>query len=294
MKSLIILFALLIQSLAICAQQSTEIYLFNIDYSGLNEDENSKLSLSNPVNISDNEGYDNQPSFSDDGKAVLFASTRNNQTDILWYDIKSGNKTWISNTPGGEYSPVLMPDGDHISAVRLDSDGLQLLYKYSIEEGSSEVLVQNLKIGYYSWFLKTKLIAFVLGEPATLQEINTMNYEVKNMYTNPGRSIHYIPGSKNYSFIDKSDSTDWKIMQAVPGNKEWTKEITSTLTGVEDMVWLNMHTVLMGKDNKLYTFDTRSNSSDWQLFADLSEYGLNGITRLAASFNKLAVVVNGK
>ena len=270
------------------AQNSTEIFLFDVN------EENPDATLSNPLNISDNIGYDNQPSFTDNGKAILFASTRNGQTDILWYDIDSGSKKWLSDTHGGEYSPVLMPDGKHISAVRLDPDGLQLLYQYSIKEKTSEVLVPELKIGYYAWISESTIIAFVLGEPAALQEINVINGELNNVYSNPGRSIHHIPKTKMYSFIDKSDSTNWKIMRAVPGNTKWTEEITSTLSGSEDMVWLNMHTILMGKDDKLYAFDIRANSNEWQLFADLSEYGLSGITRLAISGNKIAVVVNGK
>lgn len=289
MKTYIVLFLITFSiSSAAIAQQSTEVYLFDL------AEKESGFELLNPINVSDNEGYDNQPSFTEDGKSLLYASTRNEQTDILWYDIESGSKRWISDTPGGEYSPVLMSDGEHISAVRLDPDGLQLLYKYSIKDGSSEVLIPNLKIGYYSWFLTSRIVAFVLGEPATLQEIDLAHNEIVAVDENPGRSIHYIPATKSYSYVDKSDPDDWKIMKAVPNNSEWTEEITSTLPGSEDMVWLNIYTIVMGKDDKLYHFDTRSESTNWKLFADLSEFGLSGITRLAKNGNKIAVVVNGK
>lgn len=288
MKKVALFLFIAVHPLISFAQNSTEIYLFEFTY------KNNSYQLINPINVSDNEGYDNQPSFTEDGKSLLYASTRNEQTDILWYNIESGSKKWITNTPGGEYSPVLMSDGEHISAVRLDPDGLQLLYKYSVKDGSSDVLVPDLKIGYYSWFLTSRIIAFVLGEPATLQEIDLAHNEIVAVDENPGRSIHYIPGTKMYSYVDKSDPNNWKIMQAVPNNSEWTEEITSTLSGAEDMVWLNMHTILMGKDDKLYYFDTRSESSTWKLFADLSKYNLSGVTRLAKNGNKIAVVVNGK
>ena len=287
MKYLALFLILFSFSFYATAQNSTEIYLFDIN------EVNYGAALSNPVNISNNVGYDNQPSFTDDGESILFASSRNGQTDILWYHIATGSKKWISDTPGGEYSPVLMPDGKHISAVRLDPDGLQLLYKYSIESGASEVLVPDLKIGYYSWFLNTRLNVFVLGDPNTLQEIDFVSNTTEKMYEIIGRSLHPIPETKMYSFIDKSDVDNWKIMRAVPGNTESTEEITITLPEVEDMVWLNMHTILMGKDDKLYSFDTKQESKAWQLFADLSKYGLTGITRLAKGTNKRAVVVSG-
>ena len=56
------------------AQANTEIYLFDLEL-----DHGSPI-LSNPKNISNNEGYDNQPSFLDD-HTVLFSSTRDGQTD---------------------------------------------------------------------------------------------------------------------------------------------------------------------------------------------------------------------
>ncbi|MEO9886727.1 MAG: hypothetical protein ABJR05_04800 [Balneola sp.] len=288
MKKLSFLAIIVCTSIAAVAQPSTEIYLFDMKKT------NAGFSISNPVNVSNNTGYDNQPSFTEDGKTLLYASTRDGQTDILWYDIETGMKRWISDTPGGEYSPVLMPDGKHISAVRLDTDGLQLLYKYSVEDGETSVLVPDLKIGYYTWFLNSRLIAFVLGEPATLQEIDLDSRKAQIMYTNPGRSIHYIPSTKKYSFVDKSDSVNWKIMEAVPGNSEWTSEITPTLTNSEDMVWLDVNTIVMGKKEHLYFFDRQQESKGWQVFADLSEYNLSDISRLAFKGGKLAIVVSGK
>jgi len=282
-----LIFLLYITS-SVQAQSSTEIYLFDLN------DTKEGILISNPVNISDNEGYDNQPSFTEDGKSLIFASTRNGQTDILWYDIDTGSKKWISKTEGGEYSPVLMPDGKHASAVRLDPDGLQLLYKYSIADGSSKVLIPDLKIGYYSWISSLQIIAFVLGEPQTLQQIDVSTGEVKSLQNNPGRSIHRIPGTKNYSFIDKSDPDDWKIMEGYLSDSESPKKITSTLSGSEDMVWLDMNTIVMGKDDKLYYFDRQQKPQEWQMFADLSDYDLDGITRLAFKNGQLAIVVSGK
>ncbi len=279
---------LLFISVLASAQPSTEVYLFNI------EKTESGFVLSSPINISNNEGYDNQPSFTKNGKAILFASTRNGQTDILKYDIESGSKTWLSDTPGGEYSPVHMSNGNFVSAVRLDPDGLQRLYKYPFNGGEPAVLVKDLIIGYYTFFQENTIIAFVLDEPQTLQEINLSNGDSKIMYNNPGRSIHYIPESNRYSFIDKSDPDEWKIMSAIPNNPESTKSITTTLPGVEDMAWFNGNTILIGKESTLYFFNTNEEDGNWKLLADLSEFNLTGISRLAIKENYLAVVVEGK
>ena len=61
------------------SQANTEIFLFDINRN------NSKIEVNNGKNVSNNQGYDNQPSFLDD-KTILFASTKNGQTDILKYN----------------------------------------------------------------------------------------------------------------------------------------------------------------------------------------------------------------
>ena len=184
MKFLIILLSTII----IYSQQDTEVYLF--DYS------NSKPLpiLADPKNISNNPGYDNQPSFSENGKFIYFSSTRNGQTDILQFDIKNDKKKWISQTIGGEYSPQEISK-NHLSAVRLDPDGKQLLYSYKIFRNHSKVLVENKKIGYYAWINSKELLCFVLGEPNSLQSINLKSNESILIDEIIGRSIHKIPNS---------------------------------------------------------------------------------------------------
>ena len=139
MKNLF-LFIIWLASTVVVAQPSTEVYLFDLTQAG----------LSNPLNISDNEGYDNQPSFWNDSKSVLYARTVNGQTEIARYFIESKKTTVITNTSqGGEYSPTNIPGTNDISSVRLDMTGLQLLYRYHLD-GTSEVLVPDLKIGYHA------------------------------------------------------------------------------------------------------------------------------------------------
>ena len=66
-----------------CQMPNTELWLFKI--------ENSKQGplFSKPQNITNREGYDNQPSFSADGKKIFYVSVREDkQADIYIYDLK--------------------------------------------------------------------------------------------------------------------------------------------------------------------------------------------------------------
>ncbi|CAE7839012.1 fhs [Symbiodinium microadriaticum] len=289
MKHLLNLTLLLCSVIAL-AQPQTEVYLFDLKVDGKN------ISISNPQNISDNDGYDNQPSFTSDGLAVLFASTRNGQTDVLGYNVKDGSKQWLTDTPGSEYSPIQTPAGGVFTAILLEEDGRQLLWQYPLNGGDGKIAVNELVIGYHCWYDENNLYAFVLGnhEEApdasnTFQLINTLDAEASLVDTNIGRSIHRIPDSKSVSYVKKHEDR-WALM-SLKGNSK--KELTSMPEGVEDMVWLADGSVVAGKDAQLLRWHPKW-SPDWEVIADLDDYEKAGITRLAVSPDqtRIAIVIN--
>ena len=112
----------------------------------------------------------------------------------------------------------------------------------------------------------------------------------QKLHANVGRSLHKIPNSHNISFIDKTNSELWEIRSINPITGE-SDAIVATLPKSEDMCWLSDGTILMGHENKLYTYKPGKNT-DWKEVANLETYKLQKITRLAVSPDgkKLAVV----
>lgn len=264
------------------SQPNTEVYLFD-----LNKDDNG-YSISNPVNVSDNEGYDNQPSFWPDGESLIYARTVNDQTEIARYQISTGETTVVTNTlQGSEYSPTPMPDG-RISSIRLDTTGLQLLYAYNLK-GKDKVLVDDLVVGYHAWINSTDIVAFVLGEPATMQIIDTKSNESLVVGDKIGRSLHKIPNAKSFSYVDKSE-IPWMIKSMEPVSGE-VRSLVETLEEAEDYCWTLTEEIIMGKGTELWIWST---GEEWKSFADLDDYDLSGsISRISMSPNgdKIAVVV---
>lgn len=262
-------------------QPNTEVYLFNVQNKG------HQISIDKPVNISNNEGYDNQPSFWPDSKSILYARSVGNQTEIARYYLNSGNTTIISKTQqGSEYSPVKTPTKG-ISSIRLDTTGLQRLYRYRFD-GSYEELVSDLKIGYYVWVNFTEIAAFVLGEPNTLQIINTVTGEARVVDKNIGRSLHRIPNSSFFSYVD--NETDPPMIKNMNPTSGITIEMTATLEGSEDYCWTPTNEIIMAQGSKLHCWH---HDNGWNEIANLETYGLHHITRLALSPDgkRLAVVV---
>ena len=266
------------------SQPNTEVFLFDLNH------ENGSFQLTNFKNISNNEGYDNQPSFLDNN-TLLFAGTRNGQTDIVRYDILKNEKKWICDTEGSEYSPLKTSNQDAVSAIRLEKDGTQVLRKYNLLNGASDILVDDIVIGYHVWFNEDILASAVLEEDYLSLYITNLS-EQKNYkhQSRIGRSLHNIPNTNLVSYISKAKDSIWEIKSIDPTTGE-TKLIVETLPNSEDMCWTPGGIILMARDSDLYYFNS-NNHKDWVKIMSLKDYGINNITRMTVSLdgNKLALV----
>jgi Tol biopolymer transport system component len=105
------LFALLLVSNLLFAQNGTEIFLLDISESGGN------ITLLNPKNITNRKGYDNQPFFHPNQPLLYYTAMQDGQTDIWSYNLKTGVGLQITNTIDSEYSPTVTPDKKYLSWV---------------------------------------------------------------------------------------------------------------------------------------------------------------------------------
>ena len=267
------------------AQTSTEIFLFELSK------ENGNYMLSNPANISNNVGYDNQPSFINSDELVYVANYEN-QTEIVKLNLASKEKVRITNTPDSEYSPKLTPDGKYISSVILDKNGSQTLVKYPLNGGTPKIIASEQKIGYYCWFDKKIVFSFVVGSPPSLQEWNTKNSEFKIIMMNPGRSLDKIPNQKAISFIHKESDDIWYLNSYDPLTDKVTY-ITECIKGAEDLTWAYDGTAFLSDQKNIYKFNPETDNS-WQLVATMDMFNLPEATRLAVSpdMKWMAIVVN--
>lgn len=286
MKYLCYNIVLLLISCHLNAQTSTEIYLFDLTQTA------NTFSIENPINISNNEGYDSQPFFFPDSEVILFSSNRNGQTDLAKYSITTNQKSWILATTASEYSPTLSPNKKGISYIKLEENGTQLLWYLDLESQEEKQLIPNLKIGYHVWFDENTVVSFVLGEPHTLQVSHLTSQIHQQLASNIGRSLHKIPTKNLLSFVSKAEEK-WQIKSLNPIDGTIEK-ITEIPFQVEDLTWTPTGDILISYLNSIYLYNSAINT--WHEIINLEKFNLKGITRLAVSPNgkKLAVVVQGK
>ncbi|MFT4669155.1 MAG: hypothetical protein ACI9M9_000457 [Flavobacteriaceae bacterium] len=266
-------------SFNIFAQTNTEVYLCDIklEYGG--------LITYNFHNISNDEGYDSQPSFASNN-TVLFAGNNAGQTDIALYNISEKTKSWFNKTTkGGEYSPIQIPDSNaKVSAVRLDPDGLQRLYVYDAISKENKELIEGLQVAYYDFYNAETIVASVLSDDnLDLVFSNLKSKKTDTFLRNVGRSIHRVPDSKTMSYTSLNEDKNQEVYLLDMKTME-SFFVCQLPIGIQDYTWLNDSQILIGSGSKLYIYDTFLNS-DWKEVADLSEYNIKDISRLAVSLN---------
>jgi len=281
MKKLIYV-PLLCLSTLVWAQPGTEVYIFNLNINGEN------ISLSNPVNVSNHEGYDNQPSFLEDG-CLLYVSSINGQTDVFHFE--HGETAQITATPGGEYSPTPTPDGGHFSTILLEPDGRQLLWIYELNGNNPKILIPELKIGYHTWISDDQIVSFVLGDTSTLQLSNIKTGQNTVLAKNIGRSLHKIPGTDLFSYIQIKPGAQNEI-RAYNIQSNSSELLVNALEGSQDCAWAPNGLLFMGQGSNLYSW--KKGMDNWKLVSDLKQFNLNGITRLAVSpdMKMIAIVIS--
>jgi hypothetical protein len=277
-------FLFLYISTTIFGQANTEVYVFDIVH------KEGIYFLKNKVNISNNEGYDSQPFFYTDNE-ILFASSKNGNTEIILHHLVTGENRLKSNTKnGGEYSPQRIPNSDHISAVRLDNDGLQRFYKYDYTSKKSTALIPDLKVAYPNWFDQDMLLAVsIINDSLELFICDLKKGTNISVAKNVGRSVHRIPNTNLMSFISKENKDYWLVKSINPETKE-IKKITSVGLS-EDVTWLPNGVLLISKGESIYKFNSKKDKYP-NLFFSFSDENINNISRIAVNSDgtKLALV----
>lgn len=271
------------------AQTGSEIYLFDLTL------KNGKPVISNARNITNHIGYDNQPYFHPSKTVIYFSSFNDSgRSEIKSYNFSDNKTVQLTNTNEREYSPTVTPDGKFISCIIQRDNSAQDLGKYPIDGGQPMVVIDSRKVGYHVWIDDNNLLLFVLEDSGknTLRYFNIVTKFNKILFNNPGRSLHKIPGTDDISFVHKESKEVWKIKRFNP-NTHVVTDIATTISGKEDISWINSNMLITSDGTKLFYMDLKSEKSWLPVEMDKSLPELKGITRLAVNVaaDKLAIVV---
>lgn len=284
MKKLLVL---LFVSNLLFAQSGTEIFLLDITISSEN------ITLSNPTNITNRKGYDNQPFFHPSQPLLYYTAMQEGQTDIWSYNLKTGVGLQITNTIDSEYSPTVTPDKKYLSCiVQRKSNGDQDLVKYNIKNPTETQMIfesqKTGKIGYQAWLNPNELISFVLGNPQTLHYQHLISKKDTIIATNIGRSLHLIPKQKAFSFVQQIEKK-WLIRSFNP-QKNTIIDIAESHPDSEHYnAWLSENTILESRNTDIFSYSLMT--KEWKIVNLPNILLKRKISRMAIKGNKIAIVV---
>ncbi len=281
------LFALFLISTSLFAQNGTEIYLLDISNSG------EGFIFSNPKNITNQVGYDNQPFFHPKKPLIYYTSSKNGQTDIWSYAYKTGKNSQITNTVDSEYSPTVTPNQKYLSCiVQRKSNGDQDLVKYNINNPTETQLIfesqKTGKIGYQAWLNQNELITFVLGEPQTLHYQATNSKKDTVIAANIGRSLHLIPNQKAFSFVEQINKK-WLIRSFNPSKNTIIDIAESNPESEHYNAWLSKSIILESRNTEIFSYD--SATKQWKVVVLPESLPKKKISRMSVKGNKIAIVI---
>lgn len=264
----------------------TNVYALDISSNG------DRYDVKNPTLLTsfNASGYNNQPSYV--GNEIFLTSNwkEEGQTDIIALDFNNKSVYRVTATAESEYSPVMMPDNEHFSVVRVEQNenNTQVLWQYPVDRSSNgkKVLDDVTTVGYYTWLNSYLLAMFLVDDPHKLVIRNIFADHNKVIASDVGRSLHTRGG--NLFYVEKVSRKFWYIKHYNP-NSEETTTITATRPGREDFVILSDGTLVMGDRSLLFKYNARTDK-EWVLMNDLAEYGIRNITRLAHKNGQLLIV----
>jgi hypothetical protein len=260
-------------ALPVHAQADTDLYLLDLDQSG------ARLAvLGAPFTVTARAGYDNQPAFTPDSRAILYTSIRDGQADTYRYDLATGRSVRVTATAESEYSPTPIPGTGRFSVVRVEADETQRLWSFAHDGSDPRVLLPDVHpVGYHAWVGRDQLALFILGDPPTLQ-VAMPGGAARPVATDIGRAIQPVPGQRRVTFTQRSND-EWTLMELDLETE--AARVIARLLGPDGY---HAHTpdgaILAAHGSRIYQF---RDGGAWQLVVDLSRHGVGSVSRLAVS-----------
>jgi len=239
-----------------------------------------------PTNLTQRPGYDNQPHFVPDGSGLWYTAVdeMSGQSDIWRVDFADRRVTRVTmSAPESEYSATPLPDGSGISAIRVEADSAQRLWRFDADGSNGAVVFEDIApVGYHKWSDANTVVMFVLGSPATLQRGDVRSGTAEVLASDIGRSIQVIPGGRGISYVQRASDGSTTVMR-LPADGSAALPIIDGVGGGDFHAWAPNGTLLMAEGAIVHGW-TWGEEASWTPVADFSDLHIR-ISRLAVSPN---------
>ncbi len=275
-----------ISFISVAQMPETDIWLFKI------EQKEGIYSYKNPLNITHRVGYDNQPTFSLDGKSIFYVCVDSSkQADIYQYSISKKTICNLTKSLVSEYSPTIMPDGKSFSAVVVEKDSTQRIWQFNMNGSFNQIIHGTTdSVGYHTWLSKDTVLYYKLSKPHSLRTLNINNGHDVWICDHPSRAFKKIGTTSQFIYAIK-DSTFIQFRIYNPLLKE-SKLFAISSSSNEDFIWHTELGLIISDGSRLMNYNVLKKS--WNILFDFSSLGIKKITRFVfdSKTKQLAIVSN--
>ncbi len=237
------------------------------------------VTIGRPVNVTNRIGYDNQPAFTVDGRALLFTSIREDaQADIWRVTLTTDGAQRITQTVESEYSATLTPDRLAITVIRVERDSTQRLWRFPLDGSAPTVVLPSLKpVGYHVWVNEANLGAFILGAPNALVLADPRTERVDTLARDIGRALVRVPGRDAFTFVQLARDTSW--INEVDVRTRTMRRVAPLPPGSEYHLWTPSGQLIVTAGSRLLI----RGRDRWDVLADFTASGIRGLSRITLS-----------
>ena len=247
----------------------TNLWLVDLHWTG------NRLTTGTPVKLTHDEGSNSQPSFTPDGRAIVFSAVRESgpdaRSDIYRIDLATRTETRVTHTPENENSPTVNAQGEYV-AVRWQPATLFKEFGPWVYDKNGAPIHGVLRgpdtTGYYTplpggdyALTRPKSKTFTLGifdaKSGAIVDVDSGL---------PALPAQRIPGERALSYVQIDSVDGHNVIRRVDLATRRTSTLTTTVVGRTAHAWVAGHqTMLMAKGNVLYARAVRD--TGWRVVA---------------------------
>ena len=259
------------------------LYVADLTYRG------NTVTVGPPRKITGDRGVSSQPSFTPDGRAVLFIGRRdsaNAQSDVYRIDLSSGTETRITSTPEMENSPTVTPDGN-LMVIRWIPATLFTEWGPWIYDMKGQplrgVLPAPDTVGYY---VRIDSVTYAMVRPVSTGSSVAIFDARSGTMTNRDAPVanlppQLIPGQRAISYTRTDSLGRNEIKRLDPFTSRSSVLMPALLSRVAH-AWTPNGTVIMGKANKLFVRNPARDTA-WREIASFADKELRNVTAYTVS-----------
>lgn len=246
-----------------------------------------RLEIGEPARLTRG-GRNTQPSFTPDGRAIVFSGQRGgptSQTDIYRIDLATGVETQVTRTLENENTPTVEPNGELV-AVRWKPETLFREYGPWVY-GPDGVPRRGLlpgpdTVGYYARIDRNTV---ALMRP--MSRFRVALFDARSGKTmdvgSPAAPLppQRVPGARAITYT-RTDSSGHNVIRRVDVATGRSADVAPTVLGRTSHTWTPRGTLLMGKGNTLYALDP-ARDSVWRPVRSFAGPELQNVTAYVVS-----------